>query len=210
VIVNVTPREPHNLPDGRFEHIRRLRIPAAIAALAGLAEIVGEPARLALRYQRDLVADGELWRLLAGHLVHLGPSHMAMNVVALAIMTWIIGRLFQPMDWLWVSLISAVAIDAGLYWGSAEISWYVGLSGLLHGCWAGASIRAWEKRRKDAALLSALLLTKLGYEAWFGPLSVTGEIAAGPVVAIAHTYGAIGGALWALASLAIRKLPRPL
>ena len=142
--------------------------------------------------------------------MHLGPSHMAMNVIALAVLVLIVGRLFKPMDWLWVCLISALAIDAGLFWRSTEVAWYVGLSGVLHGCWAAASIRAWVHRRKDAAALSALIVIKLGYEAWLGPVPITGEVAAGPVVAVAHAYGAVGGTVWALASFAIRKLRRPL
>ena len=193
-----------------LEKIIRLRIPVAIACLAALAEIGAQPVRLWLRYQRDQLADGELWRLVTGHLVHLGPSHMAMNVVALAILTLIVGRLFKPMDWLWVCLISALAIDAGLFWVHTEVAWYVGLSGVLHGVWAAASIRAWELKRTEALALSALILIKLGYEAWAGPLSITGAVAAGPVVAVAHAYGALGGALWALAGLAIRKLRWPL
>ena len=48
-----------------------LILPVAIAVLIVLAAIGGEPARLAYRYQRSAVLDGEVWHLVTGHFVHL-------------------------------------------------------------------------------------------------------------------------------------------
>jgi rhomboid family GlyGly-CTERM serine protease len=171
-----------------------------------LAEAFGDSGRLWLRYQRDGLADGEFWRLVTGHLVHLGPSHMVMNIAALAILALLFVPLLRPLDWLWVCLVSALAIDAGLYWLSPEIVWYVGLSGVLHGCWAGAAIRAWALDTRQAVALTGMILLKLGFEAVYGPLGITGAVAAGPVVSVAHAYGAAGGTLWALTRFAIRSL----
>ena len=56
----------------------------------------------------------------------------------------------------------------------------------------------------DLAILGLLAL-KLGYEGAFGPVPFSGEVAAGPVVTPAHAWGAAGGALAALALLAIRR-----
>ena len=177
---------------------------AAIALLASAAEIGGEPARLALRYQRLPLEQGEIWRLLSAHIVHLGASHLLMNLAALAALAWLLAPLLGPLSWLGVLLSSALAIDAGLYWLSPEVDWYVGLSGVLHGAWAGACVLAWPERRREAYLLSLLLALKLGYEAIIGPTEITAAIAAGPVVAVAHAYGAAGGVVWGLLLLAIR------
>lgn len=190
--------------------IRRFGPPGVIVLLAAAVEIGGESTRLALRYQRDSLADGELWRLITGHLVHLGPSHMLMNVVAVAILAFIFVRFFEPFDWLGVFVVSALAIDGGLYWISTDIAWYVGLSGVLHGVWAAAAIFAWRQSRRDALVFSALIFLKLGYEAWQGPLGPTGAVAAGPVVTVAHAYGAMGGAGWAIVLLAISRRRRSL
>ena len=57
-------------------------LPITIAALILLAAIGGDTVRLAGRYEREAVLDGELWRLVTGHLVHLGWSHTVLNLAA--------------------------------------------------------------------------------------------------------------------------------
>lgn len=192
---------------------RRLRpflVPAAIAALAGLVELGGQPVRALLEYRRDALAEGQLWRLLTGHLAHLGPSHMLMNVAALAVLALVLQPYLRPRDWLGAGLAAALAIDAGLYWLYPATAWYVGLSGVLHGFWAAAVVSAMAGQRRDAVPLAVLLLAKLAYERFVGPVPLTESIAAGPVVTAAHVWGAVGGALWALGTAAIRRLRRPL
>lgn len=178
--------------------------PAAIGLLAAALELGGEPFRLALRYERNAVAAGEFWRLVTGHLVHLGPSHMLMNVFALVVLAVIFGRLLRAIDWIVVGLTAALVIDGGLYWISTDVGWYVGLSGVLHGFWAAACVFAVFERRREAIALTLLILVKLGFEALVGPVALTGEVAGGPVVTVAHAYGAMGGATAALALIAIR------
>lgn len=182
--------------------------PLAIAAGAALVEAFGDPGRLALRYERAGLADGELWRLLTGHLVHLGPSHLAMNLLALAILALVLPSLAKTVDWIVTALAAALAIDLGLYALQPTVDWYVGLSGVLHGFWAAGVALAFGDRRLDAIPLAILLALKLGYEAAFGPVPLSGDVAAGPVVAEAHAFGAVGGILAALALLAVRRRRR--
>lgn len=175
-----------------------------IAALAAALELGGDGFRLALRYERDALEAGELWRLLTGHLVHLGFSHMLMNVAALGVIGFVFAPVLRGRDWVIAALASALAIDFGLFVFDPEIGWYVGLSGVLHGLWAAGSIRALALGRHGAIALALLLVAKLGYEMLIGPVPMTGEIAAGPVVTQAHAWGAIGGAIQPLLSLATR------
>lgn len=193
--------------------LRRLRpflAPALIGVLAGLVELGGQPARGLLEYRRAALANGQLWRLVTGHLTHLGPSHMLMNVAALAVLALVLQPYLRPRDWIGAGLTSALAIDAGLYWLHPDTAWYVGLSGVLHGFWAAAVTKAIAGRRWDAVPLAALLLAKLAYEAFVGAVPLTESIASGPVVTAAHSWGAAGGALWPLVTIAIRRLRRPL
>jgi rhomboid family GlyGly-CTERM serine protease len=202
--VNVTNEESGSTADSSWAPYRPFVVPALIAGLAACAEAFGEPGREWLRYDRASIADGELWRLVTGHLVHLGLSHALMNIAALAVLTLVLARYLRPLDWLWLYLVSAFAIDGGLFWLSPNVVWYVGLSGVLHGVWAGATVCAWREDKRPAAMLTALILIKLSYETWFGPVPMTGAVADGPVIAVAHAYGAIGGACWGLFVLAIR------
>jgi rhomboid family GlyGly-CTERM serine protease len=185
-------------------------VPAAIALLAAGLELGGERWRLALRYDRGALEAGELWRLAGAHLVHLGPSHMLMNVAALAVLAYVFADVLRPRDWVVSALASALVIDFGLFVFHPQVVWYVGLSGMLHGFWAAGCIRALELGRREALPLLALIVLKLGYEMLIGPVPLTGEIAAGPVVTQAHAWGALGGALWPLGLLATRYRGRSL
>jgi len=185
-------------------------VPFLIGATAAALELGGQPLRLVLRYEHAPVAEGELWRLITGHLVHLGPSHMLMNVAALAVLAYAFGRLLKPVDWVGSGLAAALAIDLGLFVLRPSVDWYVGLSGVLHGFWAAATIHAWRINRAFAASLAGLLLVKLLFERLIGAVPLTGAIAAGPVVTEAHAFGAVGGACAALLTLAIRSRHRSL
>jgi rhomboid family GlyGly-CTERM serine protease len=189
---------------------RQYFVPACAGLLAAAAELGGETARMALRYDRIELAAGELWRLITGHLVHLGPSHMAMNVVATGVLALIFSRLIGWRDWLLYLLGAALAIDAGLYLFHPSIGWYVGLSGVLHGIWAGGSVRAWRANDGAAVGLTVLIVIKLAYEAWVGPIAATGAMTGGAVVTEAHLFGAAGGAAVALVQLAVARNRRPL
>jgi rhomboid family GlyGly-CTERM serine protease len=185
-------------------------VAVALAGAAGLFEILGDEGRLALRYDRESIAAGELWRLITGHLVHLGPSHLAMNVLALAILAIVLPALANWRQWLLTFLAAAFAIDAGLLAFNPMVEWYVGLSGVLHGFWTAGVLLALHARRFEAIPLAILLLLKLGYEFAFGPIPLSGEVAAGPVVSAAHAWGAGGGAVFALVSIAVRRRDRSL
>lgn len=189
----------------------RLSLPLALGIVSVLAAVGGDPVSLALRYEREALGSGELWRLITGHLVHLGWTHTAMNLAALAVLAYLFMRLMRPLEWFTAVFLSALAIDGGLYWLSPTVEWYVGLSGVLHGCWAAACVLAYrDGPRREAWALSALIVLKLVFEAIGGPISVSGQLAGGPVIAIAHFYGAVGGLLSPLLAAAIRSITRSL
>jgi len=190
--------------------LRGWLVPAAIALVAACLELGGESWRLALRYDRGALESGEIWRLVSAHLVHLGPSHMLMNVAALAVLAFVFAGVLRARDWLVAALASALMIDFGLYVFHPQVAWYVGLSGMLHGFWAAGCIRALGLGRREALPLLGLIVVKLGYEMLIGPVPLTGEIAAGPVVTQAHAWGALGGALLPLCLLATRHRRRSL
>ena len=80
-------------PDRTFEPLfgvsmRRLReswVIVALLAVCLLLGLGGDEVRDLLRYERDAIHGGEYWRLVSGHLVHLGFGHLWPNLVALAI-----------------------------------------------------------------------------------------------------------------------------
>lgn len=179
----------------------------AVALLAGVCialALVGDAARGWGRYERDALELGEHWRLVTAHLVHLGWGHLWMNVAALVLIRALFDDLLGVLEWLAAILVSAAAIDAGLYFWQREIAWYVGLSGVLHGLLAFGALRLLEVRALFAAVLLGALGVKLTLEQLYGALPWSGLGAGGPVIVAAHLYGAAGGALTALGAKVLR------
>lgn len=189
--------------------------PVALAALV-LATIVlvlqagGEDLRLWLRYDRPKIAAGQVWRLVTGHLVHLGWSHAMLNATALVLIFAGFERTLRPGQWLWVGVGAMLAIDLGLWIFQPQVSWYVGLSGVLHGLVAAAALSLWATAPRVATVMLIFLAGKLLWEAAAGPLPMTAELAGGDVVVGAHLWGTLGGGLTALMLAALRRSGPPL
>ena len=88
---------------------------------------------------------------------------------------------------------NVVVIDAGFWFLDRQLVWYVGLSGVLHGMLLAGLVAGWAERKTESLLLAALLLAKLIYEQFMGPLPGSESTAGGAVVVNAHLYGAAGG-----------------
>jgi rhomboid family GlyGly-CTERM serine protease len=166
-----------------------LALLAACAALL-LLTLTGEPGRLLLRYDRAALAQGQAWRLLTAHLVHLDLRHALLNGCGLALMWALFARDYTARQWLLVVLGAMVAIDAGLWLCDSTVQWYVGSSGVLHGVMAAGAFAHLRRREPDGWVLAGFLAAKLVWEQWVGPLPLAG----GVVVVDAHLYGVIGGA----------------
>jgi rhomboid family GlyGly-CTERM serine protease len=157
---------------------------AALAVWAG-GESLGE----ALRYERALVLDGEIYRLFSAHFVHVDGTHLATNLIGLALIWALVGREARASRWVIGFLASAMSVGLGLFIMAPEIQWYVGLSGVLHGLVvAGACQALWHHR-----FLLGLVMVKLVWEQFYPS---AGNYAFGiPVIIDAHLFGALGGLL---------------
>ena len=174
-----------------------LFLPALVMALA---EAGGGSLRAALRYERAALSAGQWWRLVGAHVVHLDLRHLLFNLGGFVLLWLLFVREYRALQWLAILLCTMLAVDAGLWFGSPAVLWYVGASGVLHGLWSAGG---WAQCRRGAPgtlLPLALLLLKLVAEQWSGGSVVVGGM---PVVVQAHVYGAVGGlilpVMWQLA-----------
>jgi rhomboid family GlyGly-CTERM serine protease len=177
------------------------RLPLALTIGSVALQGAGPAATAAMRYDRTQVGAGQLWRLLTGHLVHLGWSHLLLNVAGLVLVWALLGSCYRSSQWLLVLAISALVIDAGFLLLNPELQWYVGMSGVLHGMLAAGVLQAWYaggQGRQEALVLAVFLIGKLGYEFVAGATPASELLAGGPVVTDAHLYGAVGGVLAAV------------
>lgn len=185
--------------------IRRLsgwRVPLALAALSLAAAL---PGWTALRYDRGGVSEGELWRLVTGHFAHLGVSHLALNVAGLVLVWFLVGGAYGALQWSFVAVFAMLSIDLGFWFLDERLTWYVGMSGLLHALLSAGILRQLREMPVELGVLAALLVAKIAYEQIAGPLPGSRESAGGDVVVNAHLYGVIGGALAALALAAAER-----
>lgn len=168
---------------------------AALAVLAAGLQIAAQGDPAPFRYQRDLILGGAYWRLFSGQLVHLNTAHLLMNLTGLGLILALFWRQLSLPRTAALLLASLLATGLGLLLAAPAIHWYVGLSGALHGLFAGAAILAVYQRERGAALAAGLLLFKLAAEALWGSPELTGELIQGAVIVEAHRFGALGGAL---------------
>jgi rhomboid family GlyGly-CTERM serine protease len=163
-----------------------------LAVLLGLSD---ESGREVLRYDRAAIANGEVWRLLSGHFVHLGWSHLILNGVGMVLIAYLVAATFGAVQWLAIAAIVITGIDLGFWFLAPQLSWYVGLSGLLHGLLAAGAVDGLRSRQLECWVIGVFLVGKLGYEQLLGPLPGSEASTGGNVVVAAHLYGAISGAL---------------
>jgi rhomboid family GlyGly-CTERM serine protease len=164
-----------------------------LGAVVVLLSLGGESWTQALRYEREAVLAGDFWRLVTGHLVHGSSRHLLLNGIGIVLVASLFPRHYPVAAWLLVLVGSMAAIDVGFVFWEPQVTWYVGLSGVLHGALAAGAIAWWRYEKKALALaLSVILIGKLAWEQWRGGLPLAGSL---PVVVEAHLYGATGGAL---------------
>lgn len=184
-------------------HTVALAFACAVATLCLLLQGAGLVE--ALRFDRDEIGAGAWWRLLSGNFVHLGTSHLLMNLAGLALVVSLVWRRFGAAEWAVVTLLCSLVVGIGLYALNPDIDWYVGFSGTLHGLIVAGSVADLRHYPRSAALLLVLIAVKLLWEQYAGALPGSEATAGGRVVVDSHLYGAIGGALLAPPLLALQR-----
>ena len=168
------------------------RLALGTALLCTLLQAAG--LETALRFDRGAVLAGSWWSLLTGNLVHLGWSHLGMNLAGLALVVALVGERLRALDWALLVVLCSLAVGGGLLWLNPEVRWYVGFSGTLHGLLVAGSIADLRVWPRSAALLLVGVAAKLGWEQVAGALPGSESVAGGFVVVDSHLYGAIAGA----------------
>lgn len=168
----------------------RWSLPLCVAVLCLAIQLSG--ATEGLRYERALIGE-QPWRLVTGHLTHLGWAHLWLNLAGLALIWVLFGHLLQIRTWVAALVVSALMVSGGLYLFDTDLAWYVGLSGVLHGLLVLGALASWREEPRIALLLLAVAAAKLAWEQFTGIDTGTGRLVGGAVIVNAHLYGALGG-----------------
>ena len=175
------------------------------AAIAAALWLLLGPAPAALVFDRTAIADGELWRLVTGHLVHSDSEHAFWDIGALAL----IACLTAGQGWRREAIAAGaglLAVNACLWWGLPALERYCGLSGVLNALIVVALADLWRRERHPVFPAAALLLA----------LKLAAETATGqtvflnpewPGVPLAHFAGCLGGLAFLILDSALRSRP---
>jgi rhomboid family GlyGly-CTERM serine protease len=165
-----------------------------VLALLLAPELDGQAARETMSYQRAALSDGQWWRLLSAHFVHLDLEHAVLNSLGVVLMWALFARDYEARGWLAIYLVACVAVSTGLWFFSPEVTWYVGASGALHGVMTAGTLAHLRRGDLDGWILGIFIVVKLAYEQFAGALPFAGSP---DTVVDAHLYGAIGGVVLA-------------
>ncbi len=178
-------------------------LPALLTILLIICALLPDHLSSALRFERIAIAEGELWRLITAHLVHLSWQHLLMNIAGLWLIYWLAGSTLIRYQWIVALILCAIGTSLGLYFFT-NIDWYVGLSGVLHGLLCLAAIRLIQQKQYEGVMLLAIVIGKVGGEQWQGANPALEQVIGGNVMVDAHLYGAISGLLIAPVVLSIK------
>lgn len=148
-----------------------------------------------LRYDRPAILDGQWWRVLTAHWVHLSPRHLIMNLAGLLLVVLVFSSLLTPRSLLLSALTGAMAVGLGLFVFSPGLYWYAGLSGVVSAIWATAGARGARCGSWLGWVGLVLALAKVLWEQLAGANPLVAQFIGGAVITDAHLYGTIAGVL---------------
>lgn len=173
--------------------------------LAGLAalQFMHSELNIDLAYTRNGLASGQYWRLLSGHFAHINWSHLLLNLPVLALFYSLIRAQATALTALCTLPVIALISSLILYACYPRLSWYYGLSGVLHGFGVLTAAALISARTIVGWPLLAVLTAKIAWEQSprYNDAAIASIINA-RVATEAHLSGAIAAVLLlAVASL---------
>ena len=159
-------------------------------------------------FARDLLEQGQGWRLLSAHFIHANLIHLLLNMLALALVLALYDRVFYWSEWLVLIICSALIQSMVLYLYIPKVSYYVGFSGVIHSLYVAGAVRlvANAQERAFGVVLLCLVTLKLLTEGFGQGISVTEKLIGGHVLTEAHLMGAIIGLIFSVGMIVLEKI----
>lgn len=185
----------------RWQHNKAFYMAVLLATLLMLVFAVvdiffQDAARLALRYDRALIEQGQWWRLVTCHLVHLNLNHALLNLSGFLLCSFFFDDLLRFRHLCLWFVLSAPVVGVAFYLLDSTLSWYVGLSGILHGYFIVCLLMGIPAQPKLHLFVLALITGRLVLEQMPDyDVNYMQDYISGSVYVNAHLFGAIVGAL---------------
>jgi len=156
------------------------------------------------RFQRTLIINGEWWRLISGHLDHLGWAHLGLNSLFLALVLMIFKPLQRMIFTIIVWFLSVMTISMSMLLFSPELIWYVGLSSSLYSL---LIIGIMLDTRYQLLIRTGVVIVVM-IKVWNEQGDQTpwvSQIISGPIAEASHLYGVTIGFLTVVVILGINR-----
>ncbi|WP_319524461.1 rhombosortase [uncultured Desulfosarcina sp.] len=155
-------------------------------------------------YDRGAILQGQIWRLITGHLFHYSALHLWSNLLPLVVVgSWIERK--NRVCFAVGCLLAAMVVGVGLFLTHPSMGRYGGLSGILCGLlvFFGFSLSGHSGMIRWVGLVMlATLVLKTGYELVSGQACLFDWDHHGfVVVPLSHLFGMFAGTMWFLVHL---------
>ncbi|TLU67508.1 rhombosortase [Thalassotalea litorea] len=178
--------------------------PLIVLLISIVVFFVPETFSQSLVFDRNDIANGELWRLFTGHFDHTNLNHMLLNLAGLTMLWALHGDHYRHGLFIAVFFTSAIICSLGIYFFDPQMTRYVGLSGVLHGLFVFGAIADIKQGDKTGYLLLLGVTAKIIYEQFAGASADMVELIGSDIAIDAHLFGAIGGLIAGLVWLVLQ------
>ncbi|GIU15618.1 MULTISPECIES: rhombosortase [unclassified Shewanella] len=161
-----------------------------------------------LAYQRNLIIDGQWWRLVSGNLLHTNAWHLYMNLAGLWVILALHEQHYQAKGLSLVFFILCLMQGLGLLVFFPSLIGYVGLSGMLHGLFTYGAVLDIRRGLKSGYLLLLGVFLKVAYEQYFGASLEMTQLIDARVATEAHLVGLLSGLICVGVFIAYKRLGR--
>lgn len=142
------------------------------------------------------VLQGEVWRLLSAHLIHLNWQHFAMNMLGMGLCMLAFQSHTKPIHWLVSFCFIALFSSFCLLSSFDQLQRYMGFSDVLHGWILLGAIAIAKNEFKLSLVIFILFWIKIIEENSGLAFFTSGSMDAGNIATDSHIFGAIGGMIY--------------
>lgn len=189
----------------RQEFINIVLCPAIFFIIALSIIGVGSHGPLLFRYDQELIANGEWWRMLSAHFTHSTWNHFFLNMLGLGILSILFSQVATWQRWLSLGFFSSLFCSLCFYFLADDDYIYVGMSDILHGVIIAYAFLDYRYFKFGNIILITGTIGKVLWEQspWY--IETSGDFIGGRVATESHFYGVISGLIIGCVFLYVRQ-----